>query len=80
MEQNLKNKSLWSFQWNLLKSIFADRKFDRRISMMEYQYSVVTLMLLSMIISLILPMISGFFSIIYAIVGIKMAIGRMKDR
>lgn len=41
---------------------------------------MVTLLLLSMIISLIVPIISDFFWIIILVLHIKVGIGRMKDR
>ncbi len=78
---SLKHKSFRDFQLNILRSIFVDRKINRRVSMMEYQYAIVTLLILWMISSFILPgEIDSIFSLFSTVATVKLAIWRMKDR
>lgn len=42
----LKHKSFWDFQLNLLKAIFTNWDFKRRISVSEYQYVLIMLLIL----------------------------------
>lgn len=78
-ESTPKHKSFWDFQLNLLKSIFTNWDFKRRIWSVEYQYILVTLLILQFLVVFLGNDISSLFGIFSLVVSIKIWIGRMKD-
>ncbi len=75
----LKHKSFWDFQLNLLKAIFTNWDFKRRISVSEYQYVLITLLILQFWVFFLGQDIGSLFGIFSLVVSVKLRIGRMKD-
>ncbi len=75
----LKHKSFWDFQLNLLKAIFTNWDFKRRISVSEYQYVLIMLLILDFWVFFLGQDIGSLFGIFSLVVSVKLRIGRMKD-
>lgn len=75
----MKHKSFWDFQLNLLKAIFTDWNFKRRISAREYQYLFVTLLILQFAVLFLGQYLASIFSIFSLVVSVKVWIWRMRD-
>lgn len=79
VEPEKKHKSFWDFQLNLLKGVFTNWDFSRRISVREYQYLFVTLFILQFLVAFLGWDVASIFGLFAAVVSVKMWIGRLKD-